>query len=396
MKNNSYYFVKINTVYLKILGIAVTINFTMGILYAWSLYLIPLENYLQVERSSISLVPSLALVTFTFAMMVHARIIPRLGRPLSALLAFGLSGGGHLLFPIFGSLWSLLVGYGLAFGFGAGLGYGLALSMVARVENSLRAYSIGIVMSAFAMTSVVIPIVAGPLIRNIDPGLSFAVIGVAMFAICLLVVINLRAPVIVQVAVAEEPVQRRSASKTGQTYLKLEVIFFLLCYVGLMAVSHATGILTSNTLPARIVDFGPAILTGGYLLGSLFGGRLGESLGAPYAIFLVSVLCGAGTIMADTSTALTSISGMALIGFTFGSTASLFPTVLGMLYGPEQIGSRFGRIMVTYGAAGLCAPWISGALFEAFGDYHPAFIVGLTMSLLAAALGITIRQRPAR
>ena len=100
--------------------------------------------------------------------------------------------------------------------------------------------------------------------------------------------------------------------------------------------------------------------------------------------------------MADTSTALTSISGMALIGFTFGSTASLFPTVLGMLYGPEQIGSRFGRIMVSYGAAGLCAPWISGALFEAFGDYHPAFIVGLTMSLLAAALGITIRQRPAR
>src|ERR1700674_1120495 len=82
----------------KNLIVACLINAAMGLLYIWSLFLLPLESSLSVERSTLSIAPALALVTFTCGMAVHDRLLLALSLRAFVLVSFALCGGGHILF----------------------------------------------------------------------------------------------------------------------------------------------------------------------------------------------------------------------------------------------------------------------------------------------------------
>jgi hypothetical protein len=97
----------------KNLIVACLINAAMGLLYLWSLFLLPLEAKLGVDRSTLSVASALALVTFTCGMAAHDRLLKGIPARSFALLAFMLAGGGHLLFSLLPNRWSLAVGYGV-------------------------------------------------------------------------------------------------------------------------------------------------------------------------------------------------------------------------------------------------------------------------------------------
>ncbi|WP_425026057.1 hypothetical protein [Paracoccus versutus] len=167
---------------LRLLILACLTNAVMGLLYVWSLFLLPLEAALGAPRSALSLIPALALVTFTLGMMVHDRLLAALRFRAFSLLAFGFAGGGHLLFAFDGGYAALLTGYGMLFGLGAGLGYGLALALVTRLPTRVRSLGLGLAMAAFAISGVVLSGLFAQPIRETDPTAGFLIIGLAILA----------------------------------------------------------------------------------------------------------------------------------------------------------------------------------------------------------------------
>ncbi len=167
---------------LRLLILACLTNAVMGLLYVWSLFLLPLEAVLGAPRSALSLIPALALVTFTLGMMVHDRLLAALRFRAFSLLAFGFAGGGHLLFAFDGGYAALLTGYGMLFGLGAGLGYGLALALVTRLPTRVRSLGLGLAMAAFAISGVVLSGLFAQPIRETDPTAGFLIIGLAILA----------------------------------------------------------------------------------------------------------------------------------------------------------------------------------------------------------------------
>ncbi|MBL8583148.1 MAG: MFS transporter, partial [Rhizobiaceae bacterium] len=166
---------------------AVLINVAMGVIYVWSLFLLPLETFLARPRADLSIVASVALVAFTIGVVVHDRLLKRLGSVRFTALAFACAAGGHLLFAVLATYPGLVLGYGVLFGLGAGLGYGLALALATAVPDRLRALAIGMAMAAFASSGIVLPLLLGPLIRAASPPASFAAIGAGMLLAGLLV-----------------------------------------------------------------------------------------------------------------------------------------------------------------------------------------------------------------
>ncbi|WP_163362300.1 OFA family MFS transporter, partial [Escherichia coli] len=90
----------------------------MGVIYAWGVFSLPLESYLAVSRAELSSVPTAALISFTAGMVAHDRLLRILGRVRLSILAFALTGAGHLLFAAVPAYWALIAGYGLVFGLG--------------------------------------------------------------------------------------------------------------------------------------------------------------------------------------------------------------------------------------------------------------------------------------
>jgi MFS family permease len=381
-------------VLLRRLFIASIINMAMGVIYVWSIFLLPLEAELQVERAALSLIPALALVGFTIGMVVHDQLLRYFGKIGFAILAFGLAAGGHMLYAQVPSYWGLLIGYGICFGFGSGLGYGLALALATGTESRTRPLAVGITMASFALSGIVLPTLFGPLIAGAPTATSFSVISLAMVCASVLVVfvLFLSPDIRSDVSIRSGALPRQTFPIYSTSFFYLAIIFFLISCVGLLIVSQISGILTSNGLPRRSVDFGPSLFTIGYLLGSLFGGNVVQLLGGRWSLALSGLVAGLGLLGLSTGIIPLALGGAALVGLTFGGSASLMPVLIGEQFGADRIGAVYGRLMISYGLAGLLAPWLSGLLFSATGSYFAAMATGLTMCALIIVLSYLLKD----
>jgi OFA family oxalate/formate antiporter-like MFS transporter len=377
---------------------AVLTNSTMGLLYIWSLFLQPLESRLSIDRSTLSLVPAVALVMFTAGMYAHDGLLRRLGLRVFIILTFGLAGLGHILFGFWPTYPSLLIGYGVLFGCACGLGYGLSLALAGRLSTRWRAVGISITVAAFAVSGIVLASIL-PAVTSESLTTSFAFIGAAILAIGLLLI-----GLIIGVSDFRDPQDKAGRGSSPEVgygkLLLLGVFFFLLCYPGLMIVSHSTGVLQQAGTARQDLFWGPVVLNCAYVAGSLVGGPLTERVAGRTVLILALgletvALFGLSTI----ASLLTVVVAMAMIGVVLGGAASLMPVLIIEQFGAANLGAVYGRIMVGYGAAGLLAPWVTASLYNFGQNYRIAVLftgalvtVGLILAVISPFAERTISR----
>jgi MFS family permease len=67
----------------------------------------------------------------------------------------------------------------------------------------------------------------------------------------------------------------------------------------------------------------------------------------------------------------------------YGLTSVMGAIVLEIFQG-KHYGSIFGTIMLAALAGGAAGPWATGFLYDRFGDYTIAFVIGIAVSALSA------------
>ena len=240
------------TTTLLMLTAAVLANGVAGLLYVWSLFILPIEAALSLNRADLGLISSVALISFTFGVLVLPIIMRWIGRLSVVILAFALMAGGHLAFGISASWVTLTLGYGLGFGAGSGLAYGFALSLAASLPARIRAPSIGLALGAFALSGIVLPVVLGNWISMTAPSTAFLGIGIAT-----LVVGALCATALAGVAGIARESDKTAPSPSGPIsidppFLILSLILFLICFTGLAVVSQSAAIAASTGIAAAV------------------------------------------------------------------------------------------------------------------------------------------------
>ncbi|MBL8581584.1 MAG: hypothetical protein JNL61_05070 [Rhizobiaceae bacterium] len=172
------------------------------------------------------------------------------------------------------------------------------------------------------------------------------------------------------------------------------IAFFAICYGGLLAISQTAGMVASNGLSPRTIDTTLAMLTVGYLGGSLLGGKLVEVTSGRATLIGASILIAIGLTSLNLSSPVVVIAGALAVGAAFGSSASFMPILIGERFGAAMIGPVYGKLIVSYGLAGLVAPWLSGLLFERTGGYMSAVWIGIALCALSALLGAMMAKAP--
>ena len=109
-----------------------SLNLAMGTLYAWSVFVAPLEHEFGWQRAQTSTVFTLAAVMFAASLLVGGRLQDRFGpfwTCLTGSLLFALS---FFLFSFTTSVNFLYLSYGVLGGIGTGLGYGTVVPVMAK------------------------------------------------------------------------------------------------------------------------------------------------------------------------------------------------------------------------------------------------------------------------
>ncbi len=376
-----------------LLAAAILANGAAGLLYIWSLFILPMEAALGLNRADLGLISSLALISFTVGVSVLPAIVARVGRMSAAGLAFALIAGGHLAFSMSASWAMLALGYGVGFGAGSGMAYGLALSLAASMPAQVRAKAIGLAMGAFALSGIVLPVALGTWIATTAPDAAFWRIGIVVLVVGALCLASLAG------AAANTKDGAAAMAATGpiavdRPFLVLSLIFFLICFIGLATISQAAAMAAAAGIASP--GFAATALTLGYLVGSLLGAPLAERAGERMILVALGSFSLAGALAMLAGSQPVLLLGAALIGVTFGGSGSIMPVLLGMRYGAANISRLYGRMIIAYGLAGLTAPGLAGLLYQSAQSYtlQLALCAAMAVLVLVAVLILERKAKP--
>ena len=162
--------------------------------------------------------------------------------------------------------------------------------------------------------------------------------------------------------------------------------FFVATHVVAFAQDSGLTAAFSGTLYAFMGLFG--------LFGVMSAGLLADRYGStlPTALcFIGRIVCFGLIILVQDTPAIVVFA--LLYGFTFLITAPLTVTFAGSMFGAPRLGMMSGFINMTHHIAGGLGALLGGLVFDARGSYDAAFVLMLALSVIAAALTFTIRER---
>jgi len=360
---------------------AIALNLLFGVLYGWSLFLAPLEDFLQKSRTGLSLVPALGLLCFTIGVLVHDAVIRRIRLAVLASGVAAAAGLGHLTFWLFPSYPALLSGYGAAFGSAAGIGYGLALALARTTFSPTRGWAVGLTVAAFAAGGMAVSAMGAAFGPAHDIANLFGIIGAAFLLCALALGLLLRGS---ELTIGSRPCSGAfPAAIQRWAFLRLAFGYFVLCYLGLLVVSHGVAILEASGASAAHALLAPFVLNAGYIAGAFWGGVIAARCpgrAVPLA-FLFASTASALTLGMHLPPAAAAVA-VFVIGSGFGSTVSVFVMMLTKSYGTDRAGALFGRLNISYGVAGFLAPSITGWMYELSGDYVTSLWCGGFLGIL--------------
>ena len=372
---------------------ALSLNAMLGSLYAWSIFVLPVERDLGVMRAQSSAVFATAFVFFAIGGVV-APYTYRFARPSLLIAAAAAScAAGLLLAASASGLTALVLGYGLLFGFGSGFGYCTTLQLVNLALPDRRGLATGAGIAAFAIGSILATII---LARAID---LMGVRGAFMALAMTFVAVGLAASVLTAISGIALPRLMRWASQADNTgpsvFPFLWAGFFLAAAAGVMAIGHAAAIVSHYGGVAALAVLGTVLINVGNAGGRLGAGWLTDHR-PPGHVAAAAHACGlaAFALLLIWPGAPAAVAALALLGLSYGAASAVYPACLSLYFGAESFGRYFGPLLSAWGVAGLSAPWLAGVIFDRTGAYTLAFLVGGACAL--AGIVVALRIPPLR
>lgn len=372
------------------LAAAAVFNPALGSLYAWSIFLVPLEAAYGVSRAELSGVFSVAVVCFTLG-MTFAPAAYRLARtPALIALAAAACALGLWLAAAAPSVVVLGLGYGVLFGLGAGFGYSVMLQAVNMALPHRRGLANGIGIGLFAAGAILFAPLFGWAVAAFGVHPTFAAMAVLFAVVGVAAMAALTASGISIAVAGSLRLEGTDAERRG-LFPVIWVGFLLGAGAGLMAISQAAGIVVAYGGLAGLAVIGTTLIAACNGGGRLAGGWLCDHVPVRRVVMsahLIAALALAALLLMPVAPV--AVAALALVGLSYGLLSGAYPSALSYYYGTVNYGRMMGRLITAWGVAGLCAPWLAGAIFDARGGYGLAVALALAGALVAALVSLRL------
>ena len=380
---------------------------TIGVFYAWSIFIKPLNAVFPTWTiKDLSTVFSISMAFFFIGGFLSGRLSSKIKNQIIVLMGAGFLFIGFFLASRLDplqpeqSLIKLYICYGFSGGIGTGMCYNAGISSIIKWFPEKPGTAVGIMLMGFGFGGMLFGAAINTLINKIGLFNTFFVLSFGLAIILFICSFFMKqAP-----AVKVETVSIQS----GNDYKPLQMIKvspFWYCVLW-NALIGTGGLLVINSAAVITVSFGaPAVL--GLIVsvsnGSgrvLFGG-LADKLGRSKAMLIGSSIMFASGIClyagALTHNVVLIVTGMLLIGLSFGSTSTMSTAVVNSLFGSKnyQVNISIHNLSLLPTSAG--GPMLSGILLSrSGGTYNSNFILIIIFSLVSLAIIVLLNRAAAK
>jgi MFS family permease len=364
---------------------ATALNLPFGTLYAFSIFLKPIEALIGVGRAQMSFVFALATITLTLGMVLAPSIYRRFSPPLIALSCGACSAAGLFIAATAQGFAELVAGYGVLFGIGAGVGFILVQQGVNQSVSARSGLANGYVVSLYPLGAMLGAPLFGWAIDAYGIRATLAGLGVGVLAGCAFTALLMRAA---GIRMHQESAQKEMAKEQPwRVFLLLASVFFLAASAGLMVMSQAAGIVQAYGGATALAVGATTFITGAVGAARIAGGWLTDRFAIPRVAMgsQLFAFCGALALSLWPGP-LVAVPALAMIGMGYGVISGLTAAAIARYWGKNAFGRVAGRLYIAWCIAAVSLPVLAGWLYDRTGGYGAAVMLAGALNLLAVVI----------
>ena len=370
----------------------VSMNLALGSLYAWSVFVLPLEQEFGWTRAETSWVFTIAIVTFAITFIFAGRMQDVRGPRLCALLGAVLVSLGFFLASFTASLMHLYLIF-VVVGAGNGFGYATPMPVASKWFPDKRGLVVGLMVGGYGAGSAIVGPVASGLIQSIGWRPTFRLLGALFFVMGMIGTWLLTNPPAgyrprgwtpPPAAAARRDFSTAEMLRTPQFY-ELWLAYCLGATAGLMTISQLVPFARNAGLGPAAATFAITVGAFGNAGGRILSGWLSDMLGRLTTLrimVLASAVAMPALFIWQHQVLLFYILVVAVY-WCYGTQLSVFASATADLYGTRNLGLNYGVLFTAWGAAGILGPMIAARVYDASGEYRYAFYAASGLAVVA-------------
>src|SRR6266568_4217067 len=384
-------------------------NLALGSLYAWSVFVAPLEKEFGWKRADTSSVFMWAVVVFAISFILAGRLQDKLGPFKISLVGCILLTVGFLLSAKTTSLSFLIIAFGVLVGIGNGFGYATPIPVMAKWFPDKRGLAVGLAVAGYGGGSAIFgPLAQLYLIPHYGWRTTLVVLGVIFFGMTLVGAFLLKNPPVGYKPPGWTPAPAAKAAATtyefkpGEMWRTPTAYFMWVAYAlgasaGLMVISQLVPFAKSMKIPTEALQTLTLIVGAtGNASGRILSGWMSDAIGRLNVLrLMIAISAVAMPLLYVTGSNVGMLYVMVFIVYwCYGTQLSVNASTTSDFWGTKNAGINYGLLFTAWGVAGIIGPRIGGKLFDTYKDYQAAFYTAAVLSVVALVCEL-LAKRPA-
>ena len=386
---------------------AVGVHICIGSVYAWSVYVKPIQQALQWNLTDVTIAFSIAIFFLGLSAALMGKFVEKNGPRVSAIIAatlFGIGTIGSGLAILMESKLLLYFFYGVLGGCGLGIGYISPVSTLVKWFPDKRGMATGLAIMGFGFSSAIWGPAIKVLIGNVGIANTFFILGSIYFVIMFLSALYLQAPKkdYMPEKFKKKIKEGKKKLKKDLAYLSLQeaiktprfyglwMMLFINVTCGIAIIGVASPLLQEVVGLSSIAAAAAVGLMGIFNgAGRIFWASVSDWLTRPmvYILFFLTQAV-AFYVLPSISEVIVFQVLLYFIMSCYGGGFASIPAYIGDIFGTKELGAIHGYILTAWAAAGLVGPLIISIVKDMTGSYSQTlyvfagfFVVALVISL---------------
>ena len=381
----------------------------LGTVYAWSVFVGPLQYSHGWDVADITLAFTIVIVVLAFAAALGGYILDARGPRIVATIGGIFFGAGIMITGLGNQLDSLAViylGYGVLCGIGLGFGYITPVATLVKWFPDKRGLITGLAVMGFGLGSGLMSALAPGMIAAMGITTTLYIFGCIFLAAVVVSAQCMIVPPADYLPAGWTPPQGKQAA-AGMTlgeavrsryFYLLWAMLFINVTAGMAVISQASpiaqsfmgGSITDTAQFAGILMLVFALFNGiGRLVWASFSDKIGRR--QVFIILFVSQALAFYVLSITSSLVIFIILSCYIYGCLGGGFATM-PAYAADTFGTKYVGRIYGWMLTAWAAAGVAGPTLYAQIFRYSAQYRPALLI--TAIMFAAALFIPVLAVP--
>ncbi|MEZ5816458.1 MAG: MFS transporter [Hyphomicrobiaceae bacterium] len=380
------------------LAAATALSLPLGSIYAFSVFIAPLEKMLGADRSDLASVFGISVIFFTIGLNLAPRLFGLI--PVTGIMALSatLASAGVAVAAMAPDFRWLAFGYGVLFALGGGVAYVGAQQCVNATPIRRPGLVNGYLVSLFPLGAML----AAPAfgwgiethgVRATLAGLAVvvAVSGIVAAILMARSGVQLARPKPVPAGGAPDSTGNISSGRLRAVFWKLFLVFTFAASAGLMVLSQAVVILEAYGVGKATALAATTGITAAIAAARLGGGLLVDRMSVPAVAASAQGTALAGALLlALVPRPETAIVSLGLIGIGYGLISGVTAGGVALYWPKAAFGQTVSRIYIAWCVAALTLPVVAAKLFDLTGHYHSAILLAAAANFCGMIVGATL------